>query len=137
MSRHATKPRRRPAKGHPPARPVSDLGPYIGFGIIWLFASTIIYLTAPGVGPLFATAALAGFFAYVTVCCARAHRGATLFRWQKGLVRLPLILTGSARTPVAAIAGERAGRNATIAAGVITLVLIVATAIVALPALDV
>lgn len=108
---------------------VSDLGPYVGFLLIWIFAGFLLYLVAPD----FATARFltmgvgAGFFLYVTLCTVYACLGRKLMGWQRGLVRLPLILVGAGKRPVASVKGSMAAVLAIVAALVISLVLIALT----------
>lgn len=91
---------------------LSDLGPYIGFALIWLFAYAVFYITLYEQSLVLSMGLLVGFFLYVTLMTARAHLGQKLFRWQKGLVRLPLIMAGGARTPVDQMKGTARGRLA-------------------------
>jgi len=120
------KPRSTGRKG----RELPDLGAYIAFAIIWIFFSGLMYLTAPAQAPMLSTAFLAGLALYVSVCVVNAYLGKKLFRWQRGLARLPLIVVGAGNRPVRSMKGEPAARNAAILAGVAGVVLIVATVLV-------
>jgi hypothetical protein len=88
------------------------LGPYVGFLLIWLFAYALFYVTLYDYSLLLSMALLAGFFLYVAVMTARAQLGHKLFDWQKGLVRLPLLMAGGSRTPVEEMKHTGRGRLA-------------------------
>ena len=112
MASHAERKKRihRP-KGAEQQR-VSDLGPYVAFILIWLFAYGVFYLTLPDYAAQLSLGLILALFLYVTLVTGRAYLGQRLYQWQKGLVRLPLMLAGGARTPVAEMKGTGTGRLA-------------------------
>lgn len=124
MSSHAEKKRRdhrhRKSSGAPQtaARPssVADFGPYVAFLLIWLFASGILYLVLTDYWLVASVALVAAMLLYVTALTIRAYLGHRLFRWQAGLVRLPLLLAGAGGTPVPQVKGTRSAVVATFVA---------------------
>jgi len=112
MTSHAARKKRahRP-KGAEDQR-ISDLGPYVGFVLIWLFAYAVFYLTLTEYSLKLSVGLVVALFLYVTLMTGRAFLGQELYRWQRGLVRLPLIMAGASRMPVDQIKGTGAGRLA-------------------------
>lgn len=112
MTSHAARKKRvhRP-KGAQEQR-LSDLGPYVAFILIWLFACGLFYLTLPDYARELGAGMIVGLFLYVTLLTGRAYLGQHLYHWQKGLVRLPLIMAGAARVPVDQTKAAAAGRLA-------------------------
>lgn len=105
----------------------SDLGPYVGFIIIWLAISAGAKLTSPGTTLVVAVSVIAAFSYYITFCTVRAHLGLKLYGWQRGLVRLPLILAGAGNKLVDSVHGKPEAIRAVLIAVFINLITSAAT----------
>ncbi len=124
MSSHAEKKRRdhrhRKSSGAPQtaARPATagDFGPYVAFLLIWAFATGIFYLVWIDYWLVSSVALVAAMFLYVTALTIRAYLGHRLFRWQAGLVRLPLLMVGAGASPILQVKGTRSALAATFVA---------------------
>lgn len=110
-------------------RTPADLGSYVAFFLIWIFASGLFYIVANENAPVLSTGLLTVFAWYVVVCSVMAHRGRPLATWQRSLVRLPLITVGGGKQLVDSIKHTDRGRNtvlvSTLAASVATVLLVV------------
>ena len=105
----------------------SDLGPYVGFFLIWLAISAGAKLTAPETAFVIAVAVLAAFSYYITYCTVRAYLGIKLYGWQRGLVRLPLILAGAGNKLVDSVHGKPEAIRAVLMSVVMSLLASAAT----------
>ncbi|MCL4210790.1 MAG: hypothetical protein HRU76_04680 [Phycisphaeraceae bacterium] len=112
----------------PRRRTPADLGSYVAFFLIWVFASGLFYIVANENAPVLSTGLLAVFAWYVVVLCVQAHRGVALAKWQRSLVRLPLITVGGGKQLVDSIKRTDRGRHtvlvSVLAASVATVLLV-------------
>ena len=106
---------------------VADLGTYVAFGLIWLFVWFLLFLTTPVYALTISIGLLVLLFGYVAMCTAQAYQGRKLLRWQKGLVRLPLILVGGGNLPVGDIEGTTTGRHAIFTIAILTILAVILT----------
>jgi len=107
-----------------PTRRISDIGPYVAFFLIWAFATLIAFLVAADIWMHLSLGLVAAFALYVTLCTSKAYAGQPLMQWQKGLVRLPLMIVGAGSERVDSIKGDSRVRTASIIALIVSIALI-------------